>query len=232
MQSCQFIEAEPLRHASSDHLKCGKPCVPGKPYCPECYRRCCKSEPTDESEEAEPAPEEDEDDQILAAKVAIDRVDGVSGMPYGGSPYAQIQAREMRVRRQMEAETRAAQRLASMRLRASLTAQFAGVGIHMPSGRISASDVISAVCEAYQIERADLLGPRKSRQYARPRQVAMFLCRRHCKHLSMPAIARELCRGDHTTVLHGIRQIEGLILQDPDLAAKVWQAEKLCVEAG
>lgn len=58
------------------------------------------------------------------------------------------------------------------------------------------------------IEFDQLLGPRRARRLARPRQMVCYLARQHCPGLSLPDIARLLRRKDHTTVLHACRATE------------------------
>lgn len=63
------------------------------------------------------------------------------------------------------------------------------------------------VATAYGIERAELLSPRRTRQFVRPRQVAMYLCSKLLP-VSLPQIGRRFGDRDHTTVLHALRTVE------------------------
>jgi hypothetical protein len=63
-----------------------------------------------------------------------------------------------------------------------------------------------AVAAAYGLELAILLSPRRSKEFVRPRQVAMYICSQLLP-VSLPQIGRRF-RRDHTTVLHAIRKIE------------------------
>jgi len=82
------------------------------------------------------------------------------------------------------------------------------------------SEIISVVCDHYGLDQIDLLSERRSRVVARPRQVAMWLARKMTVR-SLPEIGRHLRRGDHTTVMHGIRTIDALLATDHDLAADI-----------
>ena len=82
------------------------------------------------------------------------------------------------------------------------------------------SEIVRAVCDHYNLPMIDLLSDRRSREVSRPRQVAMWIARKMTIR-SLPEIARYLRRGDHTTVMHGIRTIEGLIGKDVDLVADI-----------
>jgi chromosomal replication initiator protein len=77
-----------------------------------------------------------------------------------------------------------------------------------------------AVCLHYNVTRALLLSARRARFIARPRQVAMWLCRDLTRHSTLQ-IGRWFGGRDHTTILHGVSVIARLMEVDPDLAADV-----------
>lgn len=79
--------------------------------------------------------------------------------------------------------------------------------------RLTVKDIQRAVCVYYRISHDDLVGERRLRRLVRPRQVAMWLCRKLTDR-SMPDIGRRFGGRDHTTVLHAYRQIEKLRLED------------------
>ncbi len=55
--------------------------------------------------------------------------------------------------------------------------------------------------------RVDMNAKSRERSLSRPRQMAMFLCRKHTK-LSWSQIASVFGGLNHTTVIHGVRQVE------------------------
>ena len=71
-----------------------------------------------------------------------------------------------------------------------------------------------AVAAAYGIEFVELLAPRRTRQFVRPRQVAMYISSKLLP-VSLPQIGRRFGDRDHTTVLHAIRKIE--LMRQTDL---------------
>lgn len=77
--------------------------------------------------------------------------------------------------------------------------------------RVSAHEIMGFVATRHGLTMAEFRNHSRQRQYARPRQIAMYAMRSLCPHLSYPNIARILARKDHTTVLHGVRQIESLL---------------------
>jgi hypothetical protein len=84
--------------------------------------------------------------------------------------------------------------------------------------------VISAVAKYYGVSVGDLVSFRRTRDVVRPRQVAMYLARELTKQ-TFPAIGCVLDR-NHTTVLHGCRQIATLRQQDPRLDAEIRELTK------
>ena len=62
----------------------------------------------------------------------------------------------------------------------------------------------------------DLLGKKRTRSLARPRQVAMAMAKELTEH-SLPEIGDAFGGRDHTTVLHACRQIRTLMETDGKL---------------
>ena len=93
---------------------------------------------------------------------------------------------------------------------------------HLRTGerRITVDDIQKAVAEYYSMKQADLLSDRRNRAIARPRQVAMWLCKQLTTR-SLPDIGRRFGGRDHTTVLHAVRKIEELKGVDAPIAADV-----------
>ena len=86
--------------------------------------------------------------------------------------------------------------------------------------KVSVEEIQRKVAEHYNIRLSDLVGPKRVRTLARPRQIAMYLCKQHTTR-SYPDIGRRFGGRDHTTVLHGVRKIEELCAEDHGLAEDV-----------
>jgi chromosomal replication initiator protein len=88
-----------------------------------------------------------------------------------------------------------------------------------PSGRgATPLAILTAVARYFGIKADDLKGKARHKQIVGPRHVAMYLLRED-GHLSTPEVGRLLNR-DHTTVLHGMKQIANDIARDgPSRAA-------------
>ncbi len=82
--------------------------------------------------------------------------------------------------------------------------------------RITIDEIQRAVVEHYGLKLADMASARRSRSVARPRQVAMYLCKQLTTR-SLPEIGRKFGGRDHTTVMHAIRTIERLRQEDPQI---------------
>ncbi|MHC3125921.1 chromosomal replication initiation protein [Brevundimonas sp. GN22] len=89
-----------------------------------------------------------------------------------------------------------------------------------PERRITVDEIQKTVAEHFNLKQADLLSERRTRAIARPRQIAMYLCKQHTTR-SYPDIGRRFGGRDHTTVLHGVRKIEEMLSQDEQIARDV-----------
>ena len=83
--------------------------------------------------------------------------------------------------------------------------------------KISVEEIQRKVSDHYNIRLSDMIGPKRLRSYARPRQVAMYLCKKMTSR-SLPEIGRRFGGRDHTTVMHGVRRIEELRQSDGQIA--------------
>lgn len=90
--------------------------------------------------------------------------------------------------------------------------------------RILARDVLEFVAADHGLSLTVMLSARRTRDLARPRQVAMYVMRTVCPHLSYPEIGRRMGGRDHTTILHGVRKIEELMSISPEIAHAVTRA--------
>jgi len=89
-----------------------------------------------------------------------------------------------------------------------------------PERRITVDEIQKTVADHFNLKQADLLSERRTRAIARPRQIAMYLCKQHTTR-SYPDIGRRFGGRDHTTVLHGVRKIEELMPKEEQIARDV-----------
>jgi chromosomal replication initiator protein len=85
---------------------------------------------------------------------------------------------------------------------------------------VTRDEVINAVLGQFAVGRRELTGRSRTKDVVLPRQIAMYMLRTETD-ASLLEIGSELGGRDHTTVLHGIRQIERSLASDPSLRGRV-----------
>ncbi|MDP3173450.1 MAG: chromosomal replication initiator protein DnaA [Phenylobacterium sp.] len=83
--------------------------------------------------------------------------------------------------------------------------------------RVTVDQIQKAVAEHYGLQQSDMTSERRARAVARPRQAAMWIAKQITTR-SLPDIGRRFGGRDHTTVLHAVRRIEALKVDDATLA--------------
>jgi chromosomal replication initiator protein len=83
--------------------------------------------------------------------------------------------------------------------------------------KLTIEEIQRRVADYYNIRLSDMIGPKRLRNIARPRQVAMFLSKQLTTR-SLPEIGRRFGGRDHTTIMHGVRKIEELMAIESQLA--------------
>lgn len=92
--------------------------------------------------------------------------------------------------------------------------------------KVTIDEIMRKVTEHYGVNLTDLLSARRTRSIARPRQVAMFLCKKLTTK-SLPEIGRRFGKRDHTTVIHAVRKIEELKLTDHQIAKDIEHIQRV-----
>jgi chromosomal replication initiator protein len=88
--------------------------------------------------------------------------------------------------------------------------------LSMQNRQITVENIQKTVAEFYKIKVSDMHSKKRSRNVARPRQMAMALAK-ELTPLSLPDIGDAFGNRDHTTVLHACRTIASLRDRDSDL---------------
>ncbi|OOR88182.1 chromosomal replication initiator protein DnaA [Moraxella caviae] len=79
---------------------------------------------------------------------------------------------------------------------------------------INADNIREVVAEYYGVSSRDLIGKKRARNIARPRQMAMALTRELTRD-SFPEIGQAFGGRDHTTVMHACEKVQELCETDP-----------------
>jgi len=88
--------------------------------------------------------------------------------------------------------------------------------LNLNSRQVSVEGIQKTVAEYFKIKISDMHSKRRSRNVARPRQVAMALAK-DLTQMSLPEIGEAFGNRDHTTVLHACRTIASLRARDTSL---------------
>jgi len=100
------------------------------------------------------------------------------------------------------------------------TAQQALNDLSQPPVKLTLDEIINAVAAYYSLRAEDLTGPRRNREVAVARQVAMYL-ERELTDASLPQIGESLGGRDHTTVMYGYDKIAALFEKDDAIRRQV-----------
>ena len=82
--------------------------------------------------------------------------------------------------------------------------------------KVTVEDIQKSVSNHYNIKNSEMHSDRRSRNVARPRQIAMYLSKQMTS-FSLPEIGRKFGGRDHTTVMHAIKTINNLIKEDTSI---------------
>jgi chromosomal replication initiator protein len=87
-------------------------------------------------------------------------------------------------------------------------------------GPAKVAEILHIVALYFGISERDICSNRRFKEIVFARHVTFYLCR-HLTLNSLPEIGRRLHGRDHTTVMHGVNGMEGLIKTDEKLAADI-----------
>jgi chromosomal replication initiator protein len=90
---------------------------------------------------------------------------------------------------------------------------------------VTVESIQKTICEYFNIKLGDLKAKRRTQNIALPRQVAMYLCRKHTEN-SFPAIGDKFGGRDHSTVIHASKTIERKIKEDPHMLTTIEKLER------
>jgi chromosomal replication initiator protein len=86
--------------------------------------------------------------------------------------------------------------------------------------QITMENIQKTVADYYKIKVAEMYSKKRSRNFARPRQIAMALARELTNH-SFPEIGEAFGSRHHTTVMHACDEIEQLRQNDPNVSRDI-----------
>ena len=92
--------------------------------------------------------------------------------------------------------------------------------------KVSIALIQQQVSRYYNLKLSEMGSPRRSINIARPRQIAMYLCK-EITSFSYPEIGKAFGGKDHTTVMHAFKKIEALCITDIKLKKDLIDLRKL-----
>jgi len=107
----------------------------------------------------------------------------------------------------------------------SFAAQVLSHIVNRSTSVCSIDSIQKMVADYFKIRIADMKSPRRMKSLVVPRQIAMYLCKKHA-NASFPEIGDKFGGKDHTTVIHAVRKIAAAALNDAKLKEAVDHFEK------
>lgn len=86
--------------------------------------------------------------------------------------------------------------------------------------QVTMENIQKTVADYYKIKVAEMYSKKRSRNFARPRQIAMALARELTNH-SFPEIGEAFGSRHHTTVMHACDEVEQLRKNDPNMSRDI-----------
>lgn len=88
------------------------------------------------------------------------------------------------------------------------------------SRRITPADIIKTVCSVYRVRPSQIKDSTRESHIAQSRQIIMYILRQIMR-LRLEEVAFILKRKDHTTVMHGVEKISGLLITNPIMKQEI-----------
>ncbi len=99
------------------------------------------------------------------------------------------------------------------------------------AGQPSIQHIIEAVTRYYDIKLSDLMSKRRHKSVALPRQICMWLARKHTR-FSLEEIGGYFGGRDHTTVMHAVRTVATKTQADAALSSDLTRIEQMLTRRG
>ena len=92
--------------------------------------------------------------------------------------------------------------------------------LNISENKVTIDLIQSIVCKYFKISKNEMLSSRRSRYLVRPRQTAIYLTK-ILTSKSLPEIGREFSNRDHTTIIHSVKTIEKLKVENNELSNNI-----------
>ncbi len=99
-----------------------------------------------------------------------------------------------------------------------MAGELLGQLVSRPSS-VTPERVLAVVAKVYGLDQAAIIGKSRAKTVTRPRNLGMYLCRRHTE--ASYAFIGKVFNRDHSTVMYGVGQVEQGLLKDGKLNQEV-----------
>ena len=93
---------------------------------------------------------------------------------------------------------------------------------------VTIEQIRKVVCQYLNIEESAFDSPKRTREIAQARQIAMYLCKQHTK-APLSAIGAAIGGKNHATVLHACKAVTNLIETDKNFMQTVEEITRLVI---
>jgi chromosomal replication initiator protein len=107
----------------------------------------------------------------------------------------------------------------------SLAREILKVYVQVHQKEVSIDNIKDVVCEMMGVKREDFASPRRTREIAQARQIAMYLSKKHTK-APLTAIGAAIGGKNHATVLHSCKQVANLAETDRGFRSQIEEIER------
>lgn len=111
------------------------------------------------------------------------------------------------------------------RITPQLAKEILKVYVKITQKEITIDQIRNIVCDALAVDKQTLDSPKRTREVAQARQIAMYLCKQHTK-APLTAIGAAIGGKNHATVLHACKQVANLIDTDKQFAQLIEDLEQ------
>ena len=94
---------------------------------------------------------------------------------------------------------------------------------------LQVDDIINCVCNFYKINKNDILGKRKNKEFTEPRQICIYLIT-ELMNLPLVTIGRKMGGRDHATVIYARDKVFDLMKTDSKLAVEINDIKKMLLK--
>lgn len=94
-----------------------------------------------------------------------------------------------------------------------------------PKQAVSFQDLLEGVSRYYSVSVGDMLGESRVREVLVPRQIAMYIGKKHLR-MSFVRLGESFSNRDHTTVMHAVDKIEKKIQEDAQMLREIRTIER------